>query len=535
MPNAGLRLQTSIGVDTTFPFSVSRALPADGAWTLKVVATDNALNTTATSRRSPSTAPPADHDRLEPGRITNQTGATFDFSSNDGGATFGCASTAAPGSPAPAPSSTAVSATAPTPSTSAQPTPPATPTLPRHVRLDGRHRRAQHVDHVAACRPDKLPERPSPSPRARAPRPSSAGSTAAPGAPARRGALRLGRRRLPHASRCAPPTRGEHGRQPGRASAGRSKARSRRRRRSRRAGRRARRRRHPRAFEFSADQPSDDFKCSLDDRAQFGNALQAHREASFSSLAEGSHYLRRQGSENEQRRYHGRSGLVRPICRHHAAERDDHASPPTRRRRRRRSFRFTPKASRRSSSPRRRSLSRALARGATAACPRAAHTFTVRATDPAGNTDPRPASRTWTVDTTRAGHDDRRRGPSSRRTRPRASFAFTATETRIDLRLQASTAAPERVHEPEDLRGLAEGSHTFPVRATDAGRQHRPEPGQPDLDGRHDRARHDDRLGPGRPERRNATPTFSFELHRVARDLPGQPGRWRLGLRLRRR
>ena len=89
MPDAGLRLATSIGVDTTVPFSVSRAIPADGSWTLKVVATDNALNTTSDietvsiDRTRPQTTVDS-----SPASITNQTGATFTFSSNDGGATF---------------------------------------------------------------------------------------------------------------------------------------------------------------------------------------------------------------------------------------------------------------------------------------------------------------------------------------------------------------------------------------------------------------------------------------------------------------
>ena len=88
-PTPACGTQTSIGVDTTVPYSVSRAIPADGSWTLKVVATDNALNTTSdietvtVDRTRPQTTVDSN-----PAAITNQTGATFTFSSNDGGATF---------------------------------------------------------------------------------------------------------------------------------------------------------------------------------------------------------------------------------------------------------------------------------------------------------------------------------------------------------------------------------------------------------------------------------------------------------------
>ncbi len=71
-PTPACGSQLSIGVDTTVPYSVSRAIPADGSWTLKVVATDNALNTTSdietvtVDRTRPQTTvdsnPAADHE-----------------------------------------------------------------------------------------------------------------------------------------------------------------------------------------------------------------------------------------------------------------------------------------------------------------------------------------------------------------------------------------------------------------------------------------------------------------------------------------
>jgi hypothetical protein len=88
-PTPACGSQSSIGVDTTAPYSVSRAIPTDGDWTLKVVATDNASNATsdvetvAVERTRPQTAIDS-----SPAAVTNQTGATLAFSSNESGVTY---------------------------------------------------------------------------------------------------------------------------------------------------------------------------------------------------------------------------------------------------------------------------------------------------------------------------------------------------------------------------------------------------------------------------------------------------------------
>jgi hypothetical protein len=98
-----------------------------------------------------------------------------------------------------------------------------------------------------------------------------------------------------------------------------------------------------------------------------------------------------------------------------------------------------------------------------------AHTFDVRATDTAGNTDLSPASRAWTItapsdttppDTTITS------GPTG--TDTSAALAFTASEagSTFECRLDGGTWAS--CTSPKSYAALAAGAHTFDVRATDA-------------------------------------------------------------------
>ncbi|MBX7253381.1 MAG: SMP-30/gluconolactonase/LRE family protein [Candidatus Promineofilum sp.] len=94
------------------------------------------------------------------------------------------------------------------------------------------------------------------------------------------------------------------------------------------------------------------------------------------------------------------------------------------------------------------------------------HTFTVFATDAAGNADPSSASHTWTIDTT--GPDTTiNSGPSGITGDNDPSFGFSseagaAFECRLDSGAWASCASPK------GYTNLADGPHTFRVRATDA-------------------------------------------------------------------
>jgi hypothetical protein len=99
------------------------------------------------------------------------------------------------------------------------------------------------------------------------------------------------------------------------------------------------------------------------------------------------------------------------------------------------------------------------------------HTFQVRATDLAGNTDPTPASFTWTVDTT-APDTIITASIASPTTATSASFSFTSDEpagtTGTTYACSLDGAVFSACTSPQPYVALALGSHTFSVRATDA-------------------------------------------------------------------
>src|SRR6266436_6675050 len=94
------------------------------------------------------------------------------------------------------------------------------------------------------------------------------------------------------------------------------------------------------------------------------------------------------------------------------------------------------------------------------------HSFQVRATDPAGNTDPTPASYTWRVDTT-PPDTTLTAAPRAVSTSSSASFSFTATEADSTFACQLDGSAFAACTSPQSYSGLALGSHSFQVRATD--------------------------------------------------------------------
>ena len=95
-----------------------------------------------------------------------------------------------------------------------------------------------------------------------------------------------------------------------------------------------------------------------------------------------------------------------------------------------------------------------------------AHTFTVRATVPAGNFDPTAASRTWTVDNT-PPDTTIDTGPSGAVGSTSATFTFSSSETGSTFGCTLDGGALSACTSPTTYTSLAAGAHTFTARATD--------------------------------------------------------------------
>jgi hypothetical protein len=95
------------------------------------------------------------------------------------------------------------------------------------------------------------------------------------------------------------------------------------------------------------------------------------------------------------------------------------------------------------------------------------HTFRVRATDALGNTDPTPAHRSWTIDTTgpATSFDSVPQNPSGS---SGANIHFSADEPGSTFECRLGTTGPfDACTSPVSLSGLSDGSHTLQVQATD--------------------------------------------------------------------
>ena len=154
-------------------------------------------------------------------------------------------------------------------------------------------------------------------------------------------------------------------------------------------------------------------------------------------------------------------------------------------------------------------------RSPTASLADGSHTFEVRATDPAGNTDPTPASRTFTVDTvppdtTITG------GPRGAHQRPNPDLHLLLRRGRLDLRVPPRLRRRSRLQRsgdrPHPSASLSDGTHTFEVRATDPAGNTDPTPASRGLHRRHRRRpdttinRRPERLAPTTPPRPSPSP-----------------------------
>jgi hypothetical protein len=106
-----------------------------------------------------------------------------------------------------------------------------------------------------------------------------------------------------------------------------------------------------------------------------------------------------------------------------------------------------------------------------------AHTFQVRAVDAAGNPDPSPASRSFTVDTV-APQTTIDSGPSGLTNDDSPSFDFSSEAgASFECRLDSDQEADfDPCTSPQSYSSLGEGAHTFEVRAVDAAGNPDPSP-----------------------------------------------------------
>ena len=113
----------------------------------------------------------------------------------------------------------------------------------------------------------------------------------------------------------------------------------------------------------------------------------------------------------------------------------------------------------------------------TAALGEGAHTFEVRATDAAGNTDPSPATSSFTVDTI-APDTTISSGPATGTTTGDATptFGFGSSEAGSTFECRVDAAVFASCSSPLTTAALGEGAHTFEVRATDAAGNTDPSP-----------------------------------------------------------
>jgi hypothetical protein len=98
------------------------------------------------------------------------------------------------------------------------------------------------------------------------------------------------------------------------------------------------------------------------------------------------------------------------------------------------------------------------------------HTFSVRAIDPAGNTDATPDSRTWTIAApdTAAPDTTITSGPDASTLSTSASFTFTASDASATFQCKLDAGSYAACTSPKAYSGLSTGAHTFTVRASDS-------------------------------------------------------------------
>jgi len=103
------------------------------------------------------------------------------------------------------------------------------------------------------------------------------------------------------------------------------------------------------------------------------------------------------------------------------------------------------------------------------------HTFAVRVRDAVGNVDPSPATRTWTIDAD-PPETTITAAPSGTISMASASISFAADENEVTYECSLDGAAYTACTSPYNALMLAQGAHTFSVRATDVAGNTDPSP-----------------------------------------------------------
>ena len=97
------------------------------------------------------------------------------------------------------------------------------------------------------------------------------------------------------------------------------------------------------------------------------------------------------------------------------------------------------------------------------------HTVSVRATDPAGNTDASPAQRSFTVKSPTPTATITSSEPSGTTSSTSASFAFSSNDASAKFSCSLDASPYAACTSPASYSDLSDGEHTFAVRATNAG------------------------------------------------------------------
>lgn len=103
------------------------------------------------------------------------------------------------------------------------------------------------------------------------------------------------------------------------------------------------------------------------------------------------------------------------------------------------------------------------------------HTFEVRASNAAGLTDPTPATRTWQIDTV-PPDTEITAGPTGELTSSNFTFEFSSPDAGASFECKLDAGAWAACSSPKVYENVANGAHTFSVRARDLGGNRDPSP-----------------------------------------------------------